>query len=52
MPPTRELFRTMWEVDQTSMPDIRSMCAEAELAGKVVTRLASVDEIDAFARRI
>jgi adenylate kinase family enzyme len=48
MPPTRELFQTMWEVDQTWMPDIRSMCAEAELAGKVVTRLTSVDEIDAF----
>jgi adenylate kinase family enzyme len=51
MPPTRELFRTMSEVDQTWMPDIRSMCAEAELEGKAVTRLASVDETDAFTRR-
>ena len=48
MPPTRELFRTMWEVDQGWLPDIRSMCAEAELEGKAVTRLASMDEIDAF----
>jgi len=52
MPPTRELFSTMWEVDRTWMPDIRSMCAEAELEGKAVTRLASVEEIDAFVRRI
>jgi hypothetical protein len=52
MPPTRELFRTMWEVDRTWMPDIRSMCAEAELEGKAVTRLGSVDEIDVFARRL
>jgi hypothetical protein len=52
MPPTRELFRMMSEVDRTWLPDIRSMCAEAELEGKAVTRLASVDEIDAFVRRI
>jgi adenylate kinase family enzyme len=52
MPPTRELFRTMWEVDQSWLPDIRSMCAEAELEGKAVTRLTSVDEIDAFVREI
>ena len=52
MPPTRELFRTIWEVDQTWLPDIRSMCAEAELEGKAVTRLGSVDEIDAFVRGI
>jgi hypothetical protein len=52
MPPTRELFRTMSEVDQLWLPDIRSMCAEAKLAGKAVTRLGSVDEIDAFAEAI
>jgi adenylate kinase family enzyme len=52
MPPTRELFRTMWEVDRSWMPEIRNMCAEAELAGKAVMRLGSVDEIDAFARRL
>ena len=52
MPPTRELFRTMSEVDRTWLPDIRSMCAEAELEGKAVTRLASVDQIDAFARAL
>ncbi|WP_375414323.1 adenylate kinase [uncultured Bradyrhizobium sp.] len=52
MPPTAELFRTMWEVERSWMPDIRRMCAEAELEGKAVTRLASVAEIDSFVRGI
>lgn len=52
MPPTRELFRTMWEVDRSWMPDIRCMCAEAELEGKAVTRLGSLDEIDTFVRAL
>jgi hypothetical protein len=52
MPPTRELFRTMSEVDRTWLPDIRSMCAEAELEGKAVMRLTSVDEIDALVRTL
>jgi adenylate kinase family enzyme len=52
MPPTRELFRTMAEVDQTWLPDIRSMCDAAELEGKAVTRLGSVAEIDAFGKAL
>jgi hypothetical protein len=32
MPSTRELFRTMWEVDQGWMPELHNTCAEAELA--------------------
>jgi hypothetical protein len=52
MPPTRELFRTMSEVDQTWLPGIRSMCDEAELEGKAVTRLGSVDEIDGFVKAL
>jgi adenylate kinase family enzyme len=52
MPPTRELFRTMSEVDQTWLPELRSMCADAELEGKAVTRLTSVDGIDAYAKGI
>jgi adenylate kinase family enzyme len=51
-PPTRELFRTMWEVDRSWLPEIRSMCAEAELAGKPVTRLASIEEVDAYVRNL
>ena len=50
MPPTRDLFRTIWEVDQAWMPGLRAMCREAERQGKLVTRLVSVDELDAFAR--
>jgi adenylate kinase family enzyme len=49
MPPTRDLFRTIWEVDRDWMPGVRALCTEAEAEGKIVTRLASVDEIDAFA---
>jgi adenylate kinase family enzyme len=49
MPRTRDLFRTIWEVDQTWMPGIRDLCTEAETQGKIVTRLTSVDELDAFA---
>jgi len=52
MPPTRELFRTMWEVDRNWLPEIRSMCAEAELAGKPVTRLGSIEDVDAFVKNL
>jgi adenylate kinase family enzyme len=51
MPPTKDLFRTIWEVDQSWMPGIRSLCTEAETQGKIVVRLTSVDELDAFAGR-
>lgn len=50
MPPTRDLFRTIWEVDQTWIPGIRTLCTEAEAQGKPVTRLGSVDELTAFCR--
>jgi hypothetical protein len=52
IPLIKQLFETMWEVDQTWLPHIRRMCAEAELQGKAVTRLGSVDEIDTFARSL
>jgi len=51
MPPTESLFRTIWEVDQSWMPGIRALCTEAEVQGKIVTRLMSVDQLDAFAGR-
>lgn len=51
MPPTEALFRTIWEVDQTWVPEIRVLCKEAETQGKMVTRLTSVEELDAFAGR-
>jgi adenylate kinase family enzyme len=50
MPRTTELFRAMWEFDQTWLPALRSMCRNAELEGKAVTRLTSLDEIHAFAK--
>jgi hypothetical protein len=47
-PPTRDSFRTIWEVDQTWMPRIRAMCVDAELHGKAVSRLTSMEDLDAF----
>jgi hypothetical protein len=32
------------------VPDIRSMCAEAELEGKAVTRLCGLGQIDGLLR--
>src|SRR5262245_34778964 len=42
MPRTEALFRTIWEVDQTWMPEIRARVSEEEKRGKRVSRLASV----------
>lgn len=50
MPPTKGLFQTIWEVDRTWMPGIRALCSEAEAQGKLVTRLASVNELQAVCR--
>lgn len=50
LPPTRGLFETMWQVDREWMPDIRDLCRAAEADGKNVSRLQSLDAIDAFAR--
>jgi len=49
MPPTRDLFRTMWEVDQTWMPSIRALCDAAEQERKRVIRLCSIDELNVLA---
>jgi len=48
MPSTEALFQAIWDVEQSWMPEIRALCAEAEQQGKAVVRLASVEEIDAF----
>lgn len=50
LPPTRALFETMWQVDRDWMPDVRDLCRKAEADGKKVSRLQSLEEIDAFAR--
>lgn len=50
-PPTMALFRTMWEVDQHWLPAIRELCGKTEEAKKL-TRLCSLEEIDAYSLRI
>ncbi|PKA42161.1 hypothetical protein [Rhizobium sullae] len=42
-------FHPALTVEQSWMPKIRALCAEVEQQGKAVVRLASVEEIDAFA---
>lgn len=51
MPPTQALFRSIWDVEQTWMPEIRALCAKAERSGASFIRVASVDELNAFADR-
>ena len=49
MPRTEALFRTIWDVDKTWMPEIRKLVAIEEERGKRVSRLASVCELEQFA---
>ena len=48
VPPTESLFKMIWDIEQMWMPEIRSLCANAELNGKSVVRLASVIELNQF----
>jgi adenylate kinase family enzyme len=48
MPRTEVLFRTIWDVDQTWMPQIRRLVAEEERCGKRVHRIASVSDLANF----
>lgn len=50
MPPTGRLFEIIWEVDRDWMPVLRALCDEQEARGKVVTRLNSIDDLNAFAQ--
>lgn len=34
------------------MPDIRRLCTEAQNAGKALTRIGSVDELDALTKEL
>jgi adenylate kinase family enzyme len=52
MPPTRDLFRTIWEIEQDWMPEIRHLCTDAQMAGKTLTRLCSVEDLDAFMEKL
>jgi adenylate kinase family enzyme len=51
MPPTEGLFRTIWEVDQNWMPEIRRLVALEERRGKRIFRLNSVADLDGFEGR-
>jgi adenylate kinase family enzyme len=51
-PPTKELFKTMWDVEHEWMPSIRSMCDAAQREGKIVFRLHGIDELDAFTQTL
>ena len=49
MPTTRGMFEALWETDRDMAPVFRRLTDAAERAGKPVTRIASVEELDAFA---
>ena len=49
---TKDMFLTLWETEQDWMPTIRTNVDEAEAAGIKVTRIASVDELNAFVETI
>ena len=51
MPPTEALFRTIWEVDQNWMPEIRRIVAFEKQRGKRVFRLSSIAELNEFENR-
>jgi adenylate kinase family enzyme len=48
MAPTQALFRTIWEVDQNWMPEIRRLVGREEQQGKRIVRLVSVADLDGF----
>ncbi|MFS8110949.1 adenylate kinase [Rhizobium jaguaris] len=52
MPPTRDLFRTIWEIDQEWMPGIRTLCAEAQGTGKTLICIRCVEALGAFSNSL
>jgi adenylate kinase family enzyme len=49
MPTTRAMFQSLWETHKEMVPEIRRLTDAAEREGKPVTRIASVEELDAYA---
>lgn len=45
-PPTEVLFRTIWEVDRTWMPELRQQIDKAEADGKRITRIGTLDQLN------
>jgi adenylate kinase family enzyme len=52
MPTTRGMFQALWETDQEMAPVFRRLTDQAQRAGKPVTRIASVEELDAYAAKL
>jgi adenylate kinase family enzyme len=48
MPSTEALFRTIWQVDQEWMPEIRRLVVLEEQRGKRVIRLGSIADLEGF----
>jgi hypothetical protein len=46
MPPTEDLFRTIFEVDRDWMPEVRRLVAAAEGSGRRVERIANVEALN------
>ena len=51
MPPTEDLFRTIFEVDRDWMPEVRRLVAAAEGSGRRVERIADVEALSRAAAR-
>ena len=51
MPQTRALFQSIWNVEQTWMPEIRALVVAAEARGIRVVRLADIDDLTRFGKR-
>jgi len=49
MPPTGRLFEIIWTIDREWLPELRALCDAQAAKGKIVTRLNSIDDLNAFA---
>ena len=49
MPPTKGLFRTIWEVERDWMPELRQLAAAEAARGKTLVHLKLLEELDRFA---
>ncbi|WP_246088565.1 adenylate kinase [Phreatobacter stygius] len=50
VPPTGPLFEIIWTMDRDWMPGLRKLCDDHEAKGKSVTRLKTIEDLDAFAQ--
>ena len=51
MPPTEDLFRTIYEVDRDWMPELRRLVATAEASGARVERITDLEALNGAASR-